>query len=149
MKVTSYALLAADCSMVTLLGSLDLSAAFDCFDHSIFLLRLERSFGIVGTVLAWTSSYLHDRMQQVRYNGQTSELCRVTCGVPQGSVLGPVYFLLYTSDVFDIVKMDFEFMAMLMSAAVSKLFPDWHGSSQHPIHGLSRSDSILNDAEQT
>ena len=104
LKVTSDALLAADRGMVTLLGSLDLNAAFDCVDHSIFLLRLEHSFGIIGTVLAWTSSYLHDRMQQVRYNGQTSEPCRVTCGVPQGSVLGPVYFLLYTSDVFEIAS---------------------------------------------
>ena len=102
LKITSDALMAADRGMVTLLGMLDLSAAFDCVDHEIFLRRLDLSFGIRGSALAWIRSYLDNRTQRVRYNGFISESTTVLCGVPQGSVLGPLYFLCYTSDVFDI-----------------------------------------------
>jgi hypothetical protein len=102
LKITSDALMAADRGMFTLLGMLDLSAAFDCVDHEIFLCRLDRSFGIRGLALAWIRSYLDNRTQRVRYNGLVSESMTVLCGVPQGSVLGPLYFLCYTSGVFDI-----------------------------------------------
>ena len=102
LKITSDALMAADRGMVTLLGMLDLSAAFDCVDHEIFLRRLDLPFGIRGSALAWIRSYLYNRTQRVRYNGFISESTTVLCGVPQGSVLGPLYFLCYTSDVFDI-----------------------------------------------
>ena len=94
--------MAADRGMVTLLGMLDLSAAFDCVDHEIFLRRLDLFFGIRGSALAWIRSYLDNRTQRVRYNGFISESTTVLCGVPQGSVLGPLYFLCYTSAVFDI-----------------------------------------------
>ena len=102
MKITSDALLAADGGMLTLLGLLDLSAAFDCVDHRIFPTRLEKSFGLTGQSLAWMGSYLEGRKQRVRYNGQLSSFADLNCGVPQGSVLGPLCFVLYTSDVFNI-----------------------------------------------
>ena len=105
LKVTSDALLAADRGMVTLLGLLDLSAAFDCVDHRIFLRRMEVSFGISATAIAWIGSYLEDREQCVRYNGSLSETVVLKYGVPQGSVLGPLYFILYTSDVFDLADL--------------------------------------------
>jgi len=72
MKVLSDSLDAADCRQVTLLGLLDLSAAFDTVDHDIPLVRLETLFGIGGSVLAWLKSFLSDRQQAVSLNGVTS-----------------------------------------------------------------------------
>ena len=104
LKVTSDALIAADMGKLTLLGMLDLRAAFDCMDHSILLGRLEVSFGFGGAVLDWMRSYLVGRRQYVRYNGLTSSTTVVQFGVPQGSVLGPLFFILYTADVFHIAE---------------------------------------------
>ena len=103
LKVTSDVLLAADRGMVTLLGMLDLSAAFDCVDHHILLCRLRISYGITDVVLEWIASYLTGRSQYVRYNGMKSRVASIACGVPQGSVLGPLYYILYTSDVFKLI----------------------------------------------
>ena len=102
LKVTSNASLAADQGKLTLLGMLDMSAAFDCFDHIILVRRLNVSFGVDGNALEWIVSYITDRRQYVRYNGRTSEISVVECGVPQGSVLGPLYFVLFTANVFGI-----------------------------------------------
>ena len=102
LKVTSDALTAADRGMITILGFLDLSAAFDCVDHQILMTRLERTFGISCSALVWIKSYLEGRTQRVRYNGAISAPAELSCGVPLGSVLGPLYFLLYTADVFQI-----------------------------------------------
>ena len=104
LKVTSDALLAADQGKLTLLGMLDMSAAFDCVDHIILVRRLNVSFGIDENALEWIVSYItgRSRKQYVRYNGRTSEISVVECGVPQGSVLGPLYFVLFTADVFGI-----------------------------------------------
>ena len=88
---------------MSLLGLLDLSAAFDCVDHDILLQRLENHFGFGGAALAWIKSFLVDRTQQVSFGGQLSSVGRLICGVPQGSVLGPLLFLLYTTELFDLV----------------------------------------------
>ena len=88
---------------MTLLGLLDLSAAFDCVDQDILIRRLQLSFGIDGTALAWIASFLCDRTQQVSYNGRLSAVLSLIYGVPQGSSLGPLLFLLYTTDVFDVI----------------------------------------------
>ena len=104
LKVTSDALIAADQGRLTLLGMLDLSGAFDCVDHGILLSRLETSFGFAGLVLDWMRSYLVGRKQYVRYNGTTSSTTVMKYGVPQGSVLGPLYFILYTADAFQIAE---------------------------------------------
>ena len=93
---------------------LDLSAAFDSVDHCILLSRLSRRFGVGGTALAWFQSYLDDRTQFVNTNGSTFERRVLQFGVPQGSVLGPLLFSLYTSPLSNIAskrELSFRFYA--------------------------------------
>jgi len=78
---------------------LDLTAAFDTVDHDLVLLKLKRQLGLRDYVLKWFHSYLSDRIFRVVYNGGTSYTVRVTCSVPQGSVLGPRLFIMYTTDL--------------------------------------------------
>ena len=97
LRVWSDVLTSADVREVTLLGLLDLSAAFDCVDHNILLHGLEVAFGLTNTALEWIRSFLTDRTQQVSYCGRLSPVQRVLFGVPQGSVLGPLLYVLYTT----------------------------------------------------
>ena len=89
---------------VTLLVMLDLSAAFDTVDHGILLHRLQSKLGLREKALLWFKSYLTGRTQQVSVNGTLSDKFNLTCGVPQGSCLGPLLFTIYASSLFDIMK---------------------------------------------
>ena len=88
---------AMDKGKVTALIMLDLSSAFDTVDHSILIQRLEKWFGITGSALEWFKSYLSSRIQSVCVRGSMSRSHKLACGVPQGSVLGPLLFTLYTT----------------------------------------------------
>lgn len=77
---------------------LDLQKAFDTVDHSILLMKLE-AIGLGDDILRWFRSYLSDRQQLVDLSGTFSKPCSVTCGVPQGSILGPLLFLIYVNDM--------------------------------------------------
>jgi len=103
LRVMSDLLNAADNRRVSLLGLLDLSAAFDCVDHGILLQRFQTSFGITNTALLWIRSFLTERTQSISYDGRQSSICHLFCGVPQGSVLGGLFFILYTAELFDVV----------------------------------------------
>ena len=79
---------------ISVLALLDLSAAFDTIDHKILLARLENLYGISGTALSWFESYLTGRTQLVTIDNNSSKPFILCFGVPQGSVLGPVLFIL-------------------------------------------------------
>ena len=84
---------------------LDLSSAFDTINHGLLLARLKNRFGIDGSVLKWIESYLSQRKQTISIQGFPNSATRsLNWGVPQGSILGPLLFSLYTAPLGDIAK---------------------------------------------
>ena len=83
---------------------LDLSAAFDTVDHVLLINFLKDHVGIRGPALNLLSTYLTDRSQRVCVNGIFSEMCKLSFGVPQGSVLGPIAFCTYTLPLGTILR---------------------------------------------
>ena len=82
---------------------LDLQKAFDTVDHSILLMKL-RASGLGDDITMWLQSYLSDRKQLVDVSGTFSSSENISCGVPQGSILGPLLFLIYVNDMSAVVK---------------------------------------------
>ena len=78
---------------------LDFSAAFDTIDHNILIKRLEYDYGIKDKALSWISSYLLNRYYRVKINNTISDPMSLSFGVPQGSILGPIFFSLYIPDI--------------------------------------------------
>ena len=81
----------------------DLEKAFDTVNHKILLTKLNH-YGINGISNSWLTSYLSDRTQSVSLDGEKSDILKISCGVPQGSILGPLLFLIYINDMHCALK---------------------------------------------
>jgi len=104
LRVLSDILQAVDRSDVAALVLLDLSAAFHTVDHEVLLQRLSEIFGVTDVAHMWFRSYLSGRTQYVRCGSSRSSTTYHVCGVPQGSVLGPVLFVLYTATLVSLIE---------------------------------------------
>ena len=82
---------------------LDLSKAVDTINHNILLYKLH-FYGVRGLANQWFESYLHNRKQYVNVQNEDSECMPITCGALQGSVLGPILFLIYVNDLPDNIQ---------------------------------------------
>ena len=105
--------------MESYIVQLDFSAAFDRVSHSGLLFKL-KSIGVCGTVLSICWEFLSNRRQRVIIDGATSEWKPIVSGVPQGSVLGPLMFILYNSEMLSWWRTDY--MPMLMTPLSYQLF---------------------------
>lgn len=104
LKIQSDILKALDNGSCVLLVMLDLSAAFDTIDHRVLLDRLQSDIGMGGNVLKWFSSYISGRKQAVLIENVRSTMWELLFGVPQGSVLGPLLFLIYMSPLGKVLQ---------------------------------------------
>jgi len=104
LKLSSDVLLSMDKGNLCLMCFIDLSSAFDTIDHAILKERLRISFRFSSAALKWTNSFLSDRTQLIKHGSSSSQPKPVSHGVPQGSVLGPLFFIMYTSELTNVVQ---------------------------------------------
>ena len=104
LKITNDILMGCDAGRITILTLLDQSAAFDLIDHPILFDRLGKNFGITDIALSWIRSYLTNRSIIIDINGMRSNPIGMKIGVPQGSVLGPLLYVLFTSPLGPLIR---------------------------------------------
>ena len=81
-----------------------MSAAFDTLDHATLLHRLKHTFGLSGFIISWIQSYLFSRASFVKIDSSSSPITTILTGVPQGSVLGPLLFVLFISPIANVIN---------------------------------------------
>ena len=102
--------MAVDSDNIVAVAFVDFKMAFDSVSHEILLRKLERNFGITGGLLGWIKTYLNERMQFTVLNRVTSDQLPVTAGIPQGSVLNPTLFTIFSNDLPSAVRSGSLFM---------------------------------------
>ena len=102
-QVTKFINSKMDVGMPTLATFVDFRKAFDCVQHDVLLKKL-RGLGVDGKTLCWFESYLTGRKQRVLANNTYSSFQTITQSVPQGSVLGPLFYILYANDIVNIIE---------------------------------------------
>ena len=95
---------AMDRGQATLLIALDISTAFDTVVHSTLVQWIHSSYGVDGNILTWIKSYLSERLQFFKVGSASVPPSKCSCGVPQGSVLGQLFFTIYISPVTNVVE---------------------------------------------
>lgn len=103
LNITDNIIKSLDSGLATALILLDFSKAFDTLDHELLCSKLEY-YGFDHISINFFKSYLSNRRQQVVIDNTFSQIASITSGVPQGSVLGPILFLIYTADIFNVIK---------------------------------------------
>ena len=111
---------------------MDLSKAFDTTDHQILLHKLIR-YVIRGVALSWFKDYLYNRQQYVSFNAQDSQKQNILCGVPQGSILGPLLFIIYINDIIN----SSSFLNFVLFADDTSVFYS-HSNFNHLVNLLNR-----------
>ena len=144
LKVHSDILTSLDQHGAVLMVLLDLSSAFDTVDHNLLLQILKERIGVSGTALQWFSSYLSERTETVLVKGCTSLKRKINTGVPQGSVLGPILFTIYTIGLGDTIhKHDVDYHLYADDTQLYlKLMPSIVGNAEAT---LQRMESCIND----
>ena len=111
---------------------LDFAKAFDTVPHQRLLTKL-RGYGIEGRILTWIEAFLTDRRQRVVVNDSRSSWADVTSGIPQGSVLGPMLFIIYINDMPTSVL-----SSIYLFADDAKVYVQKHSIERRPSHTPAR-----------
>ena len=123
--------------------NLDLSKAFDTLDHSILIHKL-KFYGIKGTALQLFQSYLSNRLQFVEYDDTMSDTLEISTGVPQGSVLGPLLFLIYINDIAKSSD-SFDFICYADDTTLSSIMNDFNSTDNSIENNINNELAKVND----
>lgn len=134
---------AIDVGREVLLVLLDYSAAFDTVNHSILLHRLKSTYGISGKVITWIQSYLVSRTYAVKVRSISSSSCNLSCGVPQGSVIGPLLFILYTAPLESLINS--HGLKCMFYADDTQLYLDF--TPRNRLNAMSKISSCLKEIQ--
>lgn len=133
--LTEYVYSSLDESLPCLTVFLDLTKAFDTVNHKLLLKKLKR-YGIRGIPLTLLKSYINNRKQQVKINNRLSKEGTLSCGVPQGTILGPLFFIIYINDMLKL-KLKGKILSYADDTALFVQAPNWTDVRRAVIHDLN------------